>query len=150
MWRLLRRCYVKMVFKIPLQIRKILYRESDRRPTMHTLSLFDMMSTMVGDYAILQLRPEKGIGRDAQIDRHELAFVKFLKANYGVGDYSIVICRGGFKGFKLFWRGNIEKDRFIRHSGSISPYLLTHSPVKAWHDLNTNLNDNKEQEINGN
>jgi len=87
------------------------------------------------DYAIMRHHPDKGIGRDANIDKHELAFVKFLKANYGVGEYSIVICRGGYKGFKLFWRGIIEKDRFIRLSGSVSPYILTHSPVKAWHDL---------------
>jgi len=102
---------------------------------MFLMSLYYLMSTLKGDYCILQRHPDKGIGRDATIDRHELAFVKFLKANYGNSEYSVVICRGGFKGFKLFWRGIIEKDRFIRMSGSISPYLMTLSPMNTWHEL---------------
>ena len=67
--------------------------------------------------------------------RIESSFVRFLLANYGPGDYSILRCVGGYNGFKLFARYNIEHDRFIRHSGSISPYLMTVSPIRAWHSL---------------
>ena len=104
-------------------------------PRMFRLSLYHLTSALQGTYCILELQPGKGEGLPiAKIDRHEKAFVKFLKANYGMGEYSVVICRGG-KGFKLMWRGTIEKDRYIRKTGSMSPYILTQSPVKAWHAL---------------
>ena len=123
------------MFKLPILIRKIKYREKDNMPRMFRLSLYHLISALQGNYCVLKLQPEKGEGiQTARIDRHEKAFVKFLKANYGVGEYSVVICRGG-KGFKLMWRGTIEKDRYIRKSGSMSPYILTHSPIKAWHEL---------------
>ena len=117
-------------------IRKIKYRESDNRPTMYLQAHYNMFSALKGAYAELIKTPGKGIGRDARIARNERAFVKFLKANYGTGDFSVVLCKGGRTGFKRFWRGIIEKDRFKRLTGSISPYLLTISPVRAWHAIN--------------
>ena len=68
-----------------------------------------------------------------------MAFVKFVKASYGPGEYSIVLAKGGRGGFKLFWRGIIEHDRFIRLHGHISPYLLSHSPIHSWHDIETKI-----------
>lgn len=101
------------------------------------MSMYHMTSSLKGDYCFFELQPNKGIGiKLAKVDRNERAFVKFLKANYGVGEYSVVIAKGG-PGFKLIWRGIIDKDRFIRIRGSLSPYLLTESPVRAWHSLDS-------------
>lgn len=123
-----------MTYKLPILIRQIKYRIKDNRPRMFLLSMYYLISALKGTFCILER--EKGIGiPSARIDRHELAFVKFIKACYGEGEYSIVFCKGGRGGFRLFWRGIIKEDRFIRMHGHISPYLLTHSPVHVWHDI---------------
>lgn len=129
------------MFKVSLLIRQIKYREKDNRPTMYLLSHYYLVSELKGDCAELirskktKKGVEKGFGRDAEIARIESSFARFLRANYGVGEYSVLRVVGGKRGFKLFWRGVVEKDRFIRHGGSIAPHLLTVSPIRAWHDL---------------
>lgn len=124
-----------MVFSIGLLIRKIRYRKRDGRPTQYLLAFYRLNSTMKGEWADLIREPGKGFGPNVRIMRVESSFCRFLRATYGVGDYSILQCVGGYKGFKLFGRYLIEKDRFVRSAGSISPYLMTISPMKAWHDL---------------
>jgi|GEM_PF-6346620 len=78
----------------------------------------------------------KGFGTDATLERTEKAFVKFLLANYGVGEYTVAIHRGR-RGLKVFWRGIIEQDRFYRIKGSMAPYIYSVKPTKAWHDIFT-------------
>ena len=124
------------MYKIPLMIRQIKYRIKDNMPRMYLLSLYHLYSDNKGDVCILYR--QKGAGMEqVKLDKHELALVKFLKANYGLGEYSIVRCVGGKRGFRLFWWGIIEKDRFIRNKGKMSPYMLSLSPVKSWHSLDS-------------
>lgn len=124
------------MYKLSILIRQIRYREKDNMPRSFLMSMYHLFSSQKGDYSLFELVPDKGIGIPiARVENHEKAFVKFLKRNYGVGEYSIVICRGGKKGFKLFWRGIIQRDRFIRLKGSLSPYLLTLAPVRVWHSI---------------
>ncbi len=123
-----------MVFKLPLLIRTIKYHEKTGRPRQFLLSNYKLISSLDGVFCYMIFQG-KGIGMPrAKVDRHERAFVRFIKANYGDGEYSIVMCRGRH-GFKLFWRGIIEKDRFIRLKGKMSPYIISETPIKNWHNL---------------
>jgi len=126
-----------MASNLSILIRQIKYRKRDNRPTQFMLSHYKIIPTVNGERAHLIRTQGKGFGEDATIDRVESAFIKFLKYNYGEGEFSIVKCKGGYKGFQLFWRGIIKKDRFIRLKGSISPYLMTISPIRVWHSIVT-------------
>ncbi len=82
--------------------------------------------------------PGKGYGESGILEKRELALVRFLTSQFGIGEFYITTARGKM-GFPLFWRGLIEKDRFVRLSGSISPYIKSSQPIGRWHSLSNSV-----------
>lgn len=123
-----------MVFNVSLLIKQVKHKEDNPDIKRHfLLSNYVLRSALKGDFC--DLIKKNGYGNDAQILRTEKHLVRFIKHNYGTGEFTLQHCKGGRTGSPMFWHGRIEQDRFIRYKGSITPYLFSMSPINRWHEL---------------
>jgi len=102
-------------------------------PRSVLIAHYTMMSSEFSDICEMKITPGKGLGQDAYVLKDEKAWCKFIRKNMGCGEFYVQRCTG--KGFPLFWRGVVMRDRFMRIKGKISPYLKSTRPFGAWHDL---------------
>lgn len=53
----------------------------------------------------------------------EYTFVKWMLKNYGVGYFSVISYSKGKKGFRTFWTGYIETEKYMRIKGQLSLFM---------------------------